>query len=85
MSTLVNGPLCFWQAGGPENLHFGHLHGTHIDFNLIARTPQLRRALMIKSPELRIAVVKRGKVESLLDRDQVADLIRKLRPPDDGE
>ena len=84
MSTSRSGSLRFWQVGGAQNLHFGHLHGTQVDLDVIARMPQLRHALMVESPELRIAVIRRGEVESLLGRDQVVAIIRGVPPPDEG-
>jgi hypothetical protein len=72
----------FWHVGGPQHLHFGHLHGTPIDLALISSSPTLRTALMAEAPTLRIAVVAEGKVERLLDKNQVASLIGML--PDSG-
>jgi hypothetical protein len=65
-----------------------HLHGTRADLDLIVRSSQLRHALMAASPALRLAVVKHGKIESLLNRDQLGALLSEhllgtLRPPQD--
>jgi hypothetical protein len=75
MLVSSEGSVCFWHVGGPRLLNFGHLHGTHVDLPLIARMSSLRSALMAEPPELRIAVIVRGKVKRLLDRAEVASIL----------
>jgi hypothetical protein len=82
MQPQPKAQLVFSHDAGPAALQFGHLHGKPIDLDLIAKNPELRRALLkTEPPTIRLAEIHTGRFRRL-DYERTLDWIELARGMD---
>jgi hypothetical protein len=72
----------FWHEPGGQG-RFRDLHGLQFSLSLLARIPELRRALMAPHPSIRLAVAGTGALLQFLDAIQTYEHIKLARGLDE--